>query len=298
MNKTNIEWTDFTWNPITGCSAVSDGCKNCYAKAVHERFYKTPFSEVTFHKNRLTQPYKRRIVSKIFVGSMTDIFHDDVKDEWLDLIMEVVRDNPQHTFQMLTKRPKRMQEYLSNYYLKKYGRVTTYKNLWIGVTVENQEQADARIPLLLNTPSYVKFISVEPMVEQVNLTRWVHRTNGWSEQDEVYKCKYCGSIGWGKYFSVPTGGGDYECQCQECGNYVDEDDGLDTIGNIDWIIVGGETGNKSKARKMEYDWVKSIYDLCVDSGVPFFFKQWGVHGSDIKAEFEKVKDFPIKDGVK
>ena len=241
MQKTKIAWTDYSWNPTTGCTAVSDGCKNCYAKIVHERFNNTPFSEIVFHEDRLIEPYKKKKGTKIFIGSMTDLFQDGVTYQMFSKIMVTVTGNPQHTFQMLTKRPLRMKEFFD-----RYTQVFEVpKNLWLGVTAENQKEADARIPILLDTPAAKRFVSIEPMLGEVKL------------------------------MMVPYFKGVY----------------------LDWVIVGGESGAKSKVRHMKPEWVQKIYDDCKDARVAFFFKQWGAHKPSGSYEFEKVQQFPVADMV-
>ena len=262
MNKTKIAWTDYTWNPVTGCTAVSDGCKNCYAKIVHERFNKDiPFSEIVFHENRLLEPFKKKKGKKIFVGSMTDLFHDDVPFDWLYKIWTVMIENPQHTFQILTKRPDRMKEFILNHapvpamtgYT--YGKDYLPKNIWLGVTAENQKEANERIPILLDIPATKRFVSVEPMIGEIDL-----------QNIEESKQSYFSSL-------------------------LDYDPRRDTSNTLDWVIVGGESGAKSKCREMKPEWVQKIYNDCKDSNTPFFFKQWGSHKpSDAGSyEFEKVQ---------
>lgn len=161
MNKTKIEWADYTWNPITGCSKISAGCKNCYAYAITNRFNGGDFA-VKFHPERLKDPIKIKKPSRIFVCSMADFFHDDVKQEWQEKILKVVKDCPQHTFYILTKRPSNMACVLG---------VDDIPNLWLGVSVENQTRADDRILDLMNQTHFFNraFISIEPMLEKIVL---------------------------------------------------------------------------------------------------------------------------------
>ena len=210
MNKTKIAWTEYSWNPITGCTQVSEGCRNCYAKAVHERFDKTgePFSQIVFHFDRLDEPLKLKKPSMIFVGSMTDIFHQDVDYHEFRMILNTIEKAPQHIFLILTKRPKRMKKYFEFYYTK----YEVLKNVWIGVTVENQASADERIPLLIDTPAAKRFLSVEPLLEEVNL-RKLHR-----------KTKY-------------------GCPVYPCSEPY--------LFDIDRVIIGGESGAKSNGSEMK-----------------------------------------------
>jgi len=262
MNKTNIAWTDFTWNPITGCTMVSNGCKNCYAKAVHERFYDTPFSDIVFHKDRLIEPSKTKKPAKIFVGSMTDLFQDGVNWNMLDEIMKVVINNPQHIFQILTKRADNMKRYFTQRYseldslffdnedMLENGVIP---NLWLGVTAENQETADERIPALIDTPASKRFISIEPMINEITLEK-LHRKL--IDGEPAYPCAE------------------------------------EYLFDLDWVIVGGETGAKSVTREMKAEWVQRIYEDCRSHNTPFFFKQWGTHKPTEKYFFEDIKEYP------
>lgn len=325
-----IEWCDETINPIIGCSKKSSGCKNCYAEkmavrlqAMGVRGYKDVVKDgkwtgrMNFVESEIDKPGKWKKPKRIFVGSMTDIFHDDVPFEWLNKLWDMFFENPQHIFIVLTKRPKRMREFVKKhayrrhfgwiendkkpfefgelihlddlYYrnmcgyatssdcnkylcsnkqneeynngiggcccsncpiansdphvkdLEKIGIDNQYeideegysmdcdwmqlyarpkdafiKNVWIGTTVENQIQANYRVPTLLDTPANVRFLSVEPMLSKVK---------------------------------IPN------------------------IKKLDWVICGGESGHG--ARELNPEWVRSLRDQCVEAGVPFFFKQWG-----------------------
>lgn len=260
--KTAIEWTNKTWNPITGCTKISPGCLNCYAESQTRRFHKKltgqPFTAwtvraqresgqpaVTLHPERLGLPLHWRKPSMVFVNSMSDLFHEDVPFEFIDRVFAVMAVAHWHTFQLLTKRPERMVEYFyyltdarvngnlaqyndESYPMIDWGKVLlTYPlpNVWLGVSVENQRYADERIPELLETPAAVRFISAEPLLERVNILR-------------------------------PAG--------------------ITTKANpygIHWVICGGESG--PRARPMHPAWVRSLRDQCQVAGVPFFFKQWG-----------------------
>ena len=260
MNKTSIEWTDATWNPIRGCSRVSEGCRNCYAERVARRFggKGQPYEglvrinnsgermpqwngEVRLIEEHLLDPLKWKKSRRIFVNSMSDLFHENMPDEWIDRIFAVMALCPQHTFQVLTKRPERMLKY---FYLSTDNReeaigsqaldISAGKhsgilelplpNVWPGVSVENQKTADERIPLLLQTPAAVWFISAEPLLEMIDIYQYL-------------------------------GGA------------------RNPIRGLNWVIVGGESG--PKARPMHPDWVRSLRDQCQAAGVSFFFKQWG-----------------------
>lgn len=175
MKTTKIEWTDKTWNPITGCTKKSAGCAHCYAevmtrrlKAMHLEKYKNGF-ELTLHENELEQPLRWKGAHNIFVCSMSDIFHENVPFDFVDKIMDVIVNTPQHRYQILTKRAERMAKYFMN--------KTIPKNVWLGVTVECKD-TKYRIDYLRNLDASVKFLSCEPLLEdleQMNLTgiNWV-----------------------------------------------------------------------------------------------------------------------------
>jgi len=170
MNKTKIPWADYTWNPITGCSAISEGCKNCYAEAVSKRFG-WKWGEPQFHPERLDEPGKVKKSSKIFVCSMSDLFHGSNKPEWIRRILCEIIDNPQHTFIILTKRPRIMKEFFlkNSWFDGVKNQSVPINNLWLGVTVENQKRVNERIPVLCYIPAKVRFVSAEPLLEDINL---------------------------------------------------------------------------------------------------------------------------------
>jgi protein gp37 len=174
MSQTKIEWCDKVWNPITGCSPVSDGCKNCYAKRMAYRLkgrYGYPKDDpfkVTFHPDRLEEPLHWKKPSRVFVCSMGDLFHKDVKEEWMIPIMHKIRlEAKHHTYLFLTKRPQNIENYFANWFLP------NLKNLWLGVSVEDQQTADERIPILLQIQAARRFVSVEPMLGSVDLSGWL-----------------------------------------------------------------------------------------------------------------------------
>lgn len=179
---TKIEWCDETWNPITGCTPISEGCKNCYAERMTKRLAGRfgypridPFSPAMWHEDQLNKPLKWKKPRKVFVCSMGDIFHDDVYLWQIDAILEVISACPQHTFLLLTKRPENIDRkiYTTNPIepCRELGGGDYLPNVWIGVTVENQKQADIRTPELLKSEFArlcpVRFVSVEPMLGSV-----------------------------------------------------------------------------------------------------------------------------------
>lgn len=247
--NSQIEWTDATWNPVTGCDKVSEGCRFCYAKTLHDmrhkaytggtfpgapKQYHEPFESVKCHPDRLRWPLSLRKPQRIFVNSMSDLFHKDVPDEFIDKVWGVMSVAPRHTFQILTKRPERMVELvprLAARHKPPDGSRWPLPNVHVGVSVENQEQADKRIPFLLKTPSAVRFLSCEPLLSAIDLT---HRPIELKDHPEF-----------AERFIPP----------------------------LNWVIVGGESGKG--ARPMHPDWARSIRDQCQAAGVSFFFKQWG-----------------------
>ena len=218
-NLTSIEWTELSWNPTTGCTKISDGCKYCYAETMAKRLqamgvkgYENGF-KFTMHPARLSDPLFRKKPSIFFVNSMSDLFHEDMPEYYLDEVMTVMEKANNHIFQILTKRADRAYEYLKNKMISEH--------IWIGVTVENKSQGKPRIDYLRNIPAATRFISMEPLLEDL---------------------------------------------------------GCINLTNIDWIIVGGESG--PKARPMKPDWVINIKKHCEFYNAKFFFKQWGSWGSD------------------
>lgn len=175
MPKSKIEWTEFTWNPVTGCNKISPGCKNCYAESIANRFWKDrKFTDVVCHEDRLNQPATLKKPRMIFVNSMSDLFHESVPFEFIEKCVNIMATNPQHTYQILTKRPERLLQYCKwqSDKIKQsgYGDGFEFPDfMWIGVSVENQKTADERIPLLLQTPAKIRWLSVEPLLEPINL---------------------------------------------------------------------------------------------------------------------------------
>ena len=170
--NTKIEWADKVWNPVVGCTPGSEGCRNCYAKRIYERFHHgSDFSNLHFIRERLQDPGKWKTPSKIFVNSMSDLFHPNVSDAMIETIWQVMFLNHQHTFMVLTKRPERMKDRVNKMIAGCMGRV--FSNIWLGVSIEDQKTADERIPLLLKTPAAKRFVSVEPMLGGVYLETYL-----------------------------------------------------------------------------------------------------------------------------
>ena len=183
-DKSRIEWTDATWNPVTGCTKVSPGCDHCYASTLAERFRGTPGHyfehgfDVRLRPGKLDQPLRWTRPRRIFVSSMSDLFHADVPDEYIAKVFAVMALAPQHTFQVLTKRHGRMRSLLSSWQFREALRCELGRpdlaewplpNVWMGVSVENQKCADLRVPALLETPAVVRFLSCEPLLGPVQI---------------------------------------------------------------------------------------------------------------------------------
>ncbi|TRZ65061.1 MAG: phage Gp37/Gp68 family protein [Rhodocyclaceae bacterium] len=163
--KSSIEWTEQTWNPTTGCTKISPGCKHCYAEVMAGRLhamgapgYENGF-KLTILPGRLVQPMQRKKPTVYFVNSMSDLFHDDIPDQFLDQVFSVIRQTPQHTYQILTKRAERLPEYFMNRGCP--------KNVWLGVSVEDRQYGAPRIDYLRQVDAHIRFLSVEPLLEDV-----------------------------------------------------------------------------------------------------------------------------------
>lgn len=265
MQATKIEWADATWNPVRGCSRISAGCRNCYAERQASRFARYPgqpyhgfaaggswTGRVELIPQKLEEPLRWNKPRRIFVNSMSDLFHESLEGPAIEAIFGVMMACPQHTFMVLTKRPQRMHDWITVRADWRRHRGDLHPmiactleaqaqgariddlplstewplpNLWLGVSVENQETADDRIPILNRTPAGLRFISYEPALGPLRLGGWLYS---------------------------------YAC---------------DHPGPISWVIAGGETG--PKARPAHPNWFRSIRDECIVAKAPFFFKQWG-----------------------
>ena len=178
MAETNISWTDRVWNPVIGCAKVSAGCTNCYAETMAVRLaamgnenYREVVKgnrwngRVKFLFHKMNEPLHWKKPCRVFVNSMSDLFHDDVSDEDIARIFGVMGDCPQHVFQVLTKRPARMCQYLTE--REKWSTRGTLPNVWLGVSCEDQASAEERIPLLLQCPAAVRWVSLEPLLGRI-----------------------------------------------------------------------------------------------------------------------------------
>jgi protein gp37 len=168
MAESSIEWTEHTWNPITGCTKISPGCKHCYAETMARRLtaMKAPGYEngfkLTLHPERLDQPIRRKTSTTYFVNSMSDLFHEDVPDPFIEAVLEVCRETPQHTYQVLTKRAERLPAF--------FGRRECPTNVWLGVSVEDRKYGVPRIAELRKVAgAAVRFLSIEPLLEDLGV---------------------------------------------------------------------------------------------------------------------------------
>jgi len=235
---TKIEWATEVWNPVTGCTAVSSGCANCYARRMAHRLigrYGYPADDpfkVTLHPDRLGEPLRWRKPRRVFVCSMGDLFHKDVPWSFIRDVFEVMRIARQHTFLVLTKRPYRI------------GNLARpLPNVWLGASIEDQPTLEERVRDLLQTPAAVHFLSYEPALGPLDF-------EATSSGQILGECDHCGHRG-----NNP--------ECEAC----------DGMASLNWVICGGESG--PGARPAHVDWFRSVRDQCQDAGVPFFFKQWG-----------------------
>ena len=180
MSKTKIEWASHSWNPITGCTKISPGCRNCYAERMARRlagrygYPKAPHHfDVRWRPERLDEPLKRKKPTTYFVCSMSDPFHKDVSLDYIHKIFSVMAAADRHIFQVLTKRPGRMLNFCQSKWYRDLLHNHGLNNVWLGVTAENQATADERIPLLLQIPAAVRFVSIEPCLSAVNMVKYL-----------------------------------------------------------------------------------------------------------------------------
>jgi protein gp37 len=284
-DKTCIEWTrsddgtpGATWNPVTGCTKVSAGCDHCYAETFAERWRGIPGHyfergfDVTLRPDKLEQPLRWARPRRIFVNSMSDLFHDSVPTAYIAAVFDVMRRTPQHTYQLLTKRHARMRSLART---AVFGEGWPLPNVWLGCSVEDQHWADIRIPALLDTPAAVRFLSCEPLLGPVTLP-FITEHDG------------CTCGGYGPPYYVHE---------RSCGTEPGP-----AWGNLSWVIAGGESG--PGARPMELEWARSLVRQCREAGTAVFVKQLGsVLGRELGAgpkggnwdawpEDLKVREFP------
>jgi protein gp37 len=305
---TKIEWTERTWNPIVGCSIVSPGCTNCYAMQMAARIermdpklehYRGLTKKVNGHvvwtgkinlapEKTLLEPLSWKKPHTVFVNSMSDLFHEDVPDEWITAVFVVMMVAHEHTFQILTKRSRRMREWMTApnragemaaairanglrlgwggpLLEDALGRLAKWPwpppNVWLGVSCERQQEADERIPDLLATPAALRFVSAEPLLGPIDFTALQS-----NRQPEEYEAEVTNAL---------------------TGELFWEIDGtvsraMRRTGKLDWIIVGGESG--PGARPMVLGWAKDIVRQCKTAGVPVFVKQLGAEPTNREGE--------------
>lgn len=281
-DRSGIEWTDATWNPTTGCDRLSPGCENCYALTLAKRLkgmgspkYQAdgdprtsgPGFGITDHPDSLATPLAWRTPRKVFVNSMSDLFHKGVDSTFIARVWAVMAATPQHTYQVLTKRHGRMRSLLNSPDFYREVRRCLHRdhglsdvdtfgtqrfplpNVWLGVSVEDQKHASLRIPALLDTPAAVRWLSCEPLLGPLDLGLLTTREGAVEA--------LLGNL-----------------------DHVRWPDGSRTAMNnprplpgIDWVVAGGESG--PGARPMHPDWARSLRDQCQAANVPFLFKQWG-----------------------
>ena len=241
--RTKIEWAEASWNPVTGCTPISEGCCHCYARRIAERFWgKRSFYDVRFHEDRLDIPFRWKKPMMVFVGSMGDLFHQSFSIRGSEM-REIFRTMAScaHVFMLLTKRPKRMARAISNLYGNEMAEAVP--NIWLGVTVESPDYLH-RVEDLLQVPAAVHFVSCEPLLEPIDF-------NSLSDGEEPHL-----------NLNALTG-----LRENPFGAIVTRGFGP----KLDWVIVGGETG--PGARHMNPDWARRIRDQCREAEVPFFMKQ-------------------------
>ena len=301
--NTSIQWTDATWSPVTGCTKVSAGCRNCYAERLFPRAYsrtckncglrtadcncdyfkQREFTDVLTHPDRLEQPLHWKKPRRIFVNSMSDLFHEDVPFEFIDRVFAVMALTPQHTYQILTKRPERMLQYLREIEnddrdLHRWqgwacelsnsqcaaGLVEEcdwpLPNVWLGVSCEDQKTADERIYFLLQTPAAVRFVSYEPGLGPVSF-RQVASPWGCLIQLPIGRSLRASNSRATDSMKHPKANMDVWLKV------------LDQIAGIHWVIVGGESG--PGARPFNIQWARDVIAQCKAAGVACFMKQVG-----------------------
>ncbi len=317
-NKTKIKWCDSTWNCLRGCSRVSHGCERCYAETMASRFSGPGLvyegltkkgkwtGKIEFSEKHLMDPIRWKKPRRIFVNSMSDLFHENVPDEWIDRIFAVMALAPQHTFQILTKRSERMREYclsrngmgnekickainnIPNAFGNRHSALSMpLPNVMLGVSVEDQQTADERIPLLLQTPAAKRFVSYEPALGPVDFSPWLGRSQTYHLSASVEGMLRNKSFNDLEEEGVPLSRARARHQLEQlrskgvkvikmgsCDNF---DDQTGCMGHkktaLDWIIVGGESG--PGARPFDIEWARSVVEQCKEAGVACFVKQIG-----------------------
>ena len=272
MASTSIEWTNCVWNPVTGCSHVSEGCRNCYAERMDRRQMMPgrkdgfrPWTaqnaeyNVRLRPERLGQPLKWKKPRRVFVDSMSDLFHERVPDEFIAQVLSTMFRAPLHTYLVLTKRSIRMQQLMNSAAFKEQvfrGFDSGHwppQMLWLGVSAEDQKTFDERVPLLLRTPAALRWVSLEPLLGPVNITPF----HLYAEED-----------------IQPTG----KFRTRDGARQMQFKVGSEHKA-LHWVVVGSESG--PGRRETDIEWVRSIKDRCVGATVPFFLKQLHQDGKKV-----------------
>jgi len=334
QREDGISWTDETWNPVVGCSIVSPACTNCYAMSVAASIERRQGSASHYFETTkvvngkpvwtgnlklspnhiINKPLSWQRERRVFVNSMSDLFHENMPEEWIDRVFATMALSPRHTFQVLTKRPERMRLYVSSpetirrVYSMACDIALALKlnvtliarredaahappgprvfldtwplpNVWLGVTAEDQTRADERVPSLLETPAVIRFVSAEPLLGAIDFNRidiaaWLRHLKGGSSEPSLAPGP---SIGLHPH--------DPDMRWPLLAPFEHMQSGYTSPG-LDWIIVGGESG--PSARPTHPDWVRSIRDQCAKAGVAFHFKQWG----DLAPVYDRDRDDP------
>jgi protein gp37 len=324
--KTEISWCDSTWSPVRGCTRVSEGCRHCYSERMAARGLpglRSPTTGCDFASNTISGPrWSGRVEliesqleiplhwkkpRRIFVNSVSDTFHEALPDEAIDRIFAVMALCRQHTFMVLTKRAKRMREYLSDLsyrtevvgieaehrsgwdrYMRGSDETTgsgddmlprwplPLSNVWLGVSVEDQATGDARIPLLLQTSAAVRFISAEPLLSAIDFSRYMSdnlQDSAWGSETEA----------------GGRDGGLLQPQKQSRQR-------TESAGSISLILLGGESG--PGARRCRVEWIRSVVEQCREAGCACFVKQLGAHVGGDWPEFPgydpEINGYPIR----
>jgi protein gp37 len=239
QGERGISWTDVTWNPIRGCTRVSEGCRHCYAERVAARFSGPgqPYAElaiitpagprwtgkVVLVEDHLEDPKRWQKPRRVFVNSMGDLFHESIADEAILRVWAVMQAAPRHQFQVLTKRAERMADWVGRW-CEQFESAPP-SNIWLGVSAEDQATADLRLPWLLKTPAAVRFLSAEPLLSKITLYA------AWLSPNSPYQAR------------------------------------------LDWVIGGGESGPQH--RPCHPAWARALRDACASYAIPFHWKQWG-----------------------
>ena len=276
---TKINWCDETWNPITGCTPISPGCAHCYAKKMANRLkgrYGYPKDDpfgLVIHEDRFRQPRKWKLPKRIFVCSMGDLFHEELPFEWIAKVLLSAAKAPQHQYLLLTKRPgyvREFDEWSETIGVDRGCWLSPWqKNLWLGVSCENQEWADKRIPHLLKIPAAVRWLSLEPLLGPIDLI---------GDLSGGLRCDQCGYTN------------------RDAGIHMDHSICTNKYGGhgwANWVVVGCESGQGRRPCKLE--WVRKIVEQCEEANVPVWVKQIEIDGK-VETDMDKFpKELQVRE---